>query len=258
MKDIKVTRLILLMRSVYRLQYASNLNVNRLLLSQGKQLLKPVAPNLALLGDIGLPNCKKTSEFFAWCNDQYENVYWVPGFLEMADQEGKKTWIERIDECDESIRGLRNVRICLKYKTTIKEPHFQLLLSPIWQFTEDPIYTYTRYGPKQMTHEDFAVLRNSDMNWLLHSGARHSLPVAWMTYSQPFTGLFNYPKLLCSISGTSDYIKNTSRFRGQTMWTSINMGGYSGYLNDAVWEYSVEKEKEISLHDQITKTLLRP
>jgi len=244
------------MKSVYRLQYASNLNVHKISVVEARKLLKPVAPTLALLGDIGLPNCKKTSEFFEWCSSQYKKVYWVPGFLEMGDPEGKHTWNERIDSCSELVNPLENVRVCLKHDTILRNPEFQLLLSPIWHSTDKPIYTYTRHGPRRMTFHDFDILTNSDMNWLLRTISRHPLPVAWMTYSSP--GILNYPKLLCSITGTSEFIKNTERFNGNTRWSSTNMGGYSGYLNDAVWEYSVEKEKELSLHDQITKTLLNP
>ena len=227
------------MRSVYRLQYASNLRVHTQSVIQGRKLLKPVAPTLALLGDIGLPSCRKTSEFFAWCSNHYETVYWVPGVLEMAD-EGKQTWAERLEGCQESIHAFKNVRICLKYNVTVGN-QLQLLLSPMWNFSSIPINTYTRQGPKRMTHEDYTILQNSDMNWLLQTSARHPLPVAWLTYTSPFTGILNYPKLVCSISGTGDFIRNMEHF---------------GYLKDAVWEYPSETPKIVSLHDQITKTLL--
>ena len=243
------------MKSVYRLQFASNLNVQKLSVIQGRQLLKPVAPNIALLGDIGVPSCRKTSEFLSWCSSQYEKVYWVPGFLEMSDPEGKHTWNERIDSCSELVKPLENVHVCLKYDSIIENPHFQLLLSPLWHSTDKPIYTYTRQGPKRMTFHDFDILANNDMDWLLHTSASHSLPIAWMTYSPP--GMLNYPKLLCSLTGTSDFIKNTGHFKGQPRWSSTNMGGYSGYLNDVFWEYSVTK-KEISIEDMIMASLLKP
>ena len=230
-------------RISYRLQYASNLNVHMMSVIQARQLLNPVAPNLVLLGDIGIPNCRKTSEFFSWCGDNYEKVYWIPGFLEMSDSEGTHNWNERIEQCCETVQSSPTVKVTVKHDVLLKEHRIQLLLTTLWHTTDKPIYTYTRQGPKQMTFQDFNELTNSDMSWLLQTSAKHSLPIVWMTYSSPFLGgsILNYPKLLCSLQGTSDYIKNTGHFKEQYMWSSINMGGHSGFLKDAFWEHTVEK-----------------
>lgn len=69
----------------FTIQYASNLFVHKNdSWKYAKKLLKVRAsPNLALLGNIGIPLSHKTKEFVRWCSDTWENVYCVPGPCEL-------------------------------------------------------------------------------------------------------------------------------------------------------------------------------
>lgn len=64
-----------------RIQYASKLFVNKRSVAQ---VLKPSAPILALLGDIGSPFCENTRKFIEWTTNNWDMVMWVPGVEEWA------------------------------------------------------------------------------------------------------------------------------------------------------------------------------
>lgn len=68
---------------MFRLQYASKLHVARRC-DDWSKLIRPVAPVLALCGDIGSPFCEKTAKFIRWTTANWDRVLWVPGLEEWA------------------------------------------------------------------------------------------------------------------------------------------------------------------------------
>jgi len=251
----------------FRLQFASKLHVDNLRLDSSKTLLKPVAPVLALLGDIGLPN-SNTRDFIKWCDDNYSLVLWVPGSLELSDSERKKhTWSERIKVYNDFLENsnLTNTEFCSKKSVYIDSPELQLLLTTVLEPTVDSVYTETPLGPQRMTHENFETLKKNDMNWLLEHTIKAKTNIAWLTYSSPFTTtrksncvdsmILNHPSLVCSLQGTSDCFKPSSYFNHVLPWSSVNMGGY-GYLNDLTWEYSKKQSETEEFEEKIIRSLL--
>lgn len=80
------------MSSYIRVQYASGL-ARALRARQGKgcygELIKPVAPYLALCGNIVSPHHRELAvPFFNWAADNFETVWWVPGHAEVAEPKG--------------------------------------------------------------------------------------------------------------------------------------------------------------------------
>jgi len=235
--------------SIFRIQFASNLRVHKLPVKQSCQLLAPVAQNLALLGDIGLPKCNKTRDFLKWCESTYENIYWVPGYLELSDSEEKKhTWQERLHSCYESIEiwNLKKTLLCSQQSIYIREPRLQLLFTPLWnQMSNNPIYVNSVNGPKLISKEKSLKLRSSELDWLLRKTSESSVPVAWFTHTSPFSvssGIdisvdlpqLNHPKLLCSIRGINNLMGES------IIGNCTNVKGSSSFITDAYWEY-IEK-----------------
>jgi hypothetical protein len=254
------------MKNIFRIQFASNLNTNKACLKTIIQSIKPCAPRLALLGDIGTPECERTEHFMKWCDSNYEKVYWVPGFLELSDTEDKKhTWVERYDYCLNKINdwNLKNVTLCSKHEVHISNPDIQLLLTTLWHPTERNLYVPSNNGPRPMNKEDFRIVMNTEYSWILRKSSVSSKPVVWLTYSSPYTDQINnikvplfmstyihpmlrkaratklhYPNLLCSLHGYSEVAQSCS---GGFPWSSINMAGHSGFIKNAFWEYSEPK-----------------
>jgi hypothetical protein len=233
--------------SIFRIQFASNLRVHNLPLKQSSQLLTPVSRNLALLGDIGLPKCNKTRDFFKWCESMYDTIYWVPGYLEFSDYEQKKhTWQERLDAGYESIDmwNLKKTLLCSKQAFYIQESRLELLLTPLWnQMINIPIYVKSNNGSKLLSKKDLIDLKTSEFDWLLRMTAYSSVPVAWLTYASPFNisavndisvdlPYLDHPKLVCSIRG-----KNNSMGEN-ILGSSTNVKGSSSFITDAYWEYT--------------------
>lgn len=70
-----------------RIQYASKLMINKKTsLVNLTNILKPSAPILALLGDIGSPFCERTQKFIEWSTRHWDMVLWVPGVEEWATE----------------------------------------------------------------------------------------------------------------------------------------------------------------------------
>lgn len=71
-----------LVQQMLKIQYASSLFISR---NIGKSIphIKPVAPVLALTGNIGNPACRVTQQFLKKCANDFEYVLWIPGFEEL-------------------------------------------------------------------------------------------------------------------------------------------------------------------------------
>lgn len=67
-------------QSYYTVQVAADLAVH-----QGSVSLKPEAPLLVLLGNVGDPLDVKFDVFMAWCSRQWQRVFLVPGDLEVGE-----------------------------------------------------------------------------------------------------------------------------------------------------------------------------
>ena len=70
----------------FRLQYASNLFVTKHYAPVFPHFLKPNAPTLALVGNIGDPHDPRYDHFFQWATNQWDTIVYVPGQLEQSHQ----------------------------------------------------------------------------------------------------------------------------------------------------------------------------
>lgn len=94
-----------------RIQYASKLFINKT--SNIHKLLKPSAPILALLGDIGSPFCDQTRKFIEWSTRQWDMVLWIPGVEEWATDD-KYTMSNVPDE----MRSITNKRLIVMHNNS--------------------------------------------------------------------------------------------------------------------------------------------
>jgi len=260
--------------SVLRLQYASNLHVYKQSLGESCKLLNPVAPNLALLGDIGRADCKRTTEFLKWCSDNYETTYWVPGHSELASE--KRPWFYQLDAIQEMIHknNIKNIVFGNKRDIHLSRPSVQLCMASLF-YPERPFHGIKTYCQKKgivdTTPEDVSTCLGGEMDWLLSRTARSTSPVVWLTYCSPFRtitpynsgAILNHPKLLASLVGYHQLpISMSGKIPGHP-WVGINMYGYYNYNDDAFWEYdesrgtpggalgAMVKKFELSIREQI-------
>ena len=260
--------------SVLRIQYASNLHVYKRPLAENQKLLNPVAPNLALLGDIGQADCKRTTDFLRWCADTYEQVYWVPGYTELANE--KRAWFYQLDAIQEIIykNNIKNIVFGNKRDIHLTSPSVQICMATL-MYPERPfngIKTYCqKEGISSLTAEEVSNCLSGEMDWLLSRTARSTTPVVWLTYCSPFRtitpynsgAILNHPKLLASLVGYHQLpISMSGKLPGHP-WVGINMNGYYNYNDDAFWEYdesrgtpggalgAIVKKLELSIREQL-------
>lgn len=245
------------MSSVLRIQYASRLNVHLLSFKEAKKLLNPVAPVLALLGDIGQVNCKKTVDFLKWCEDSYDKIYWVPGYTELSSREGHiRPWFYQSDMIQSMIHreGLTKTVFGSEHSIYLNAPNIQILMSTLWSEHTTPkdLLTYSEEsGTEVMTKEDIYELNKNTMDWLLFKTAKSHSPLVWLTYgpvistSSLVLPTFAHPKILAILNGNNSNslpLSVSGKLPGFP-WYGINNAGHSNYNSQAFWEYD---EKRIS------------
>ena len=123
------------------IQYASNLFVHKnQSWKQAKGLLQTgVAPHLALLGNIGIPQNPKTKDFLRWCSDNWSTVFCVPGIVELQEKENLYNLFSNIPN-----------NIYLVDQTEIALPNnFYILGAPLWSNYAQQISGVTNWSEEE-------------------------------------------------------------------------------------------------------------
>lgn len=225
-----------LRKGIAHIQYASNLMLPTVPLQQIPTLLKPSAPILALLGDIGQPYCLHTREFFKWAEDNFALIFWIPGSLEYSNPEAScVSWNERADQCYESIQlwGLSRTSFCQKLEYRIPWSPFTLLCSSfqIPYSSRRIIYKYGFDGSyKVAMKEDYERYRESEYEWIRKSTTRILGPIISCSHMPLPQGT----KVRANLFGSTHVPNQPRTFSGGTQpWSTINMAGHDGFRKDA-------------------------
>ncbi len=225
-----------LRKGIAHIQYASNLMLPRMSMESIPTLLKPSAPILTLLGDIGHPYCLNTREFFKWAEDNYALIFWIPGRLEYSNPEAScLSWNERADQCYESIQlwGLSRTSFCQKLEYRIPWSPFTLLCSSIHipYSHNQTIYKYAFDGSyKPASREDYERYKQSELDWFTKSTSRILGPIISCSYMPVPEG----SRVRANLFGaTRDPTHPRTVSGGTHPWSTINMAGHSGFRKDA-------------------------
>lgn len=127
-----------------RLQYASDLHLEKSPKKTYEELLKPVAPVLVFLGDICRLQDTHLHSFFEWCSERWETVLWIPGTLEI--------WGSGFSDVDTGVSAMRsavspfaNVHV-LFCETMGSDDGVILLGCPLWRRPCDDVMLHVT-GP---------------------------------------------------------------------------------------------------------------
>jgi hypothetical protein len=215
--------------TILGIQYASNLFVSKCSSwKQAQKLLKVGASkHLALLGNIGQPSSPKTKEFIRWCSEHWENVYCVPGPLELTQTRSLYGLFSKIPN---------NVYL-LDQQILEVNPYFTLAGCPLWSAHAKLFKMFTNWNeseralmafkePREIEFfhkEDLEFLSQTIVNletqtpyknivFLTHHLPSRELIVPSSTLQIPrqiilqdgdIQKFFEYPKLAGSLSGAS-------------------------------------------------------
>jgi hypothetical protein len=79
-----------------RIQFLSDVHLESWRGQTFDDILDPVAPILALLGDVAPLTNPILPRFFEWCSERFETILWVPGNLEIWESGGYDSSLERM------------------------------------------------------------------------------------------------------------------------------------------------------------------
>jgi hypothetical protein len=231
------------MSKPFRIQYVSNL-----FLSKMNKTAKPIefkinAPVLALLGNIGQAQCKKTATFMKWADKNYDQVFWIPGPLEYS-LNSSLNWRQTADLCYSSIKdwNLNRTFFCQKFEMPIQEHNINLIATPGWHLTfgkQENIKTYDwNYLGKNIVMEPkhYVLLQQDEVDWILKKADKTTQERnILLTHSPIPANLLKNKNIACHLYGT-EYVDKKSFSGGIDPWCGLNMANAPDYKRDAFIE----------------------
>ena len=226
----------------FRLQYVSNLCLPIMKLSSKPFTLPVAAPTLALLGNVGLPECPRTKDFFQWADESYEQVFWIPGSLEYSSNHSTRcAWNERADACYDAIREWKlnhtsfcqkmNVRIPFSTLTLLATPGGLVYNSSIKHFRWDTSGDYV-----DVEQSEYARFQNNEHSWIENSLIQTQGPIAVLSHRGVSLSLLQRYNVVANCFGIKQDGGMESSTGGQP-WTAINMAGHNKFRPSAVFEF---------------------
>jgi hypothetical protein len=192
----------------FKLQYASNLFVDTCQ-KPFKSLLKPAAPSLALLGNIGRPESPKTYHFLKFCASNWDTVFWIPGPHELSNT--KNTRIPYDEKTKKAIvlaKEIKGVQFMASQEAVFHTDRVVILGSPVWtplkqDLDDQPefqsIYTSVdeagpiplcRHVRNQLHKSDRIFLTERSLFWnIVHPNVN----LVYLTHSLPTPHLLRMP-----------------------------------------------------------------
>ena len=229
----------------FRIQYASNLLLHTKTPDAVRTALKPVAPHLALLGNIGHPFCANTKAFLEWAEENYESITWVPGELEYSSPAGSRyTTHEMADQYYNMLIhwNLHKTTFAQKYVVPVPYSPITLICSPIGI----PIHSkYAHYkhntligGIQKMSPDSYMKALFHELRWFRNTVQKVPPPAIVLSSHLIPPYLFPTDGIYCHLYGASMTDEPQTHTGGYIPWTGINMDGHKGFRQDAYLEYT--------------------
>ncbi len=150
----------LLAKNLFRLQYASDLHLEINPINDFSKLIKPIAPFLALVGDIGHISTPRYKPFFDYVSNEFEQVYYVPGNHEYYSppKKEKTDQIQTLYQLNHQMKNLcdsyKNIQYLYRNSTKLDDFNVGIIGSPLWTpyFSSKQIFV----GPDIHLHPEYA------------------------------------------------------------------------------------------------------
>ena len=150
----------LLAKNLFRLQYASDLHLEINLIKDFTKIVKPIAPFLALVGDIGHISTPSYKPFFDYVSNEFEQVYYVPGNHEYYSppKNNKSDQFQTLYQLNHQMKNLcdsyKNIHYLYRNSVKLNEFNVGIIGSPLWTpyFSSKQIFV----GPNIHLHPEYA------------------------------------------------------------------------------------------------------
>jgi predicted phosphodiesterase len=145
----------LIERNLFRIQYVSDLHLETNHIKNFESVIKPVAPYLALVGDIGHINHFLYEPFLNYVSNNFEKVFYVPGNHEFYSNSFQP--MEEIEfEMKRLTYSFPNVHYMNRKNYKIDELNVGIIGTPLWtpHFSSKKIYI----NKKETLHPQYSNL----------------------------------------------------------------------------------------------------
>ncbi len=175
-----------------RIQFLSDVHLESWPAQTFDEILDPVAPVLALLGDVAPLTDPLLPRFLEWCSERFETILWVPGNQELWESGGYDSSLERMKTFASTYANI----IILDKEGMYSDDGVIILGCPLWYRPHPDVMLH--YGGKvwvkpepmpchpallQKLHEDHS-------QWLSKKLRDVKVPVVILSYYAPLPAFY--------------------------------------------------------------------
>jgi hypothetical protein len=228
----------------FRIQYLSNLflGTSKALLNPAN-MIKPNAPYLALLGNIGRAHCPETLDFLKWSQSKFQRIYWVPGPLEYSSI--NRFWNTQADETYRFLQdhNLKKITFCQKYQEPVA--NLNIIATPAWHlgFTNPDVGHLLDWKHNKLTLKQIFDLQVDEYKYIIRHAENQSMPTLLLTYSPISYNLIQNKNILIHLHGTGYSGDDQSVCGGADPWTGINSATSPHFKQDVFVEFQTSVPK---------------
>lgn len=174
-----------------RIQFCSDLHLDLNPRQEFTELLTPVAPCLALLGDIGDPESQTLADFLSWCCRTWEQVLYIPGNHEFWRMQpgSTKTLDSTLERLFTLAKPYVNLKICWRQRF-VSEDGILVLATPLWSRPAEGVIPHESEkawvdSDRSFDRETLTKLHNADLQWIVQEckTAKNKLVVVLTHYA---------------------------------------------------------------------------
>jgi hypothetical protein len=177
-----------------RIQYASDLHLERYDKVPFPPILKPVAPVLALAGDLGHPGRRAYRDLMHYCSRNWAKVFVVAGNHELYSSPRIIPAETLLERCEATAKEFPNVHFM--NRTRIDYEGVSFLGATLWADLSEPNdyrRIFTGADVRLLQPEDTAAWHRRDRAWIVEQLRLVTNPVVLLTHHLPSIDLIRSP-----------------------------------------------------------------
>lgn len=162
---------------LFRIQYVSDLHLERYSRVKNSSFAKPVAPYLALAGDIGYPSTPTWNSFLHYANKNWDHVFYVAGTKEY---DRSISFNKQHMEMKDNLRQFKNITLLDTFNPSFYFPKENVAMvgSTLWSFVKNENYTNALHCLDKAIlekHIEFWTYQKANIVMLTHHMPSHKL-----------------------------------------------------------------------------------
>ena len=173
-----------------RIQYASDLHLELWKKKTYDETLEPVAPILALLGDVARLDAENLRLFLEYTSEKWELVFWIPGNEEIWNSGTEETSLKKMTQL---CKPYNNIKVLYKNTFFYEDTLFAGL--SLWHKPREGMIRYNntiyiKPIPIPINENIFRKAHDENVEFLKYTLKHAEAPIVVLSYYPPFTWLY--------------------------------------------------------------------